>query len=132
MTAPSLCIVSLAFACLIGAASSEAAVRSGSVGDDQVAQASELANRGQFENAAEAWKRAAAEYAKAKDADAQAGALLGRAQALRALGHHKLELEVLADAGEAADRAKSRKRQAEVKAARGAANIFSRQADLSE
>jgi hypothetical protein len=56
---------------------------------------------------------------------------LGEAKALRSLGHHKLVLEVLADAGDVADRASNPRRQAEVKIERGAAMIFSRQADLS-
>ncbi|MEQ1858788.1 MAG: CHAT domain-containing protein [Chthoniobacteraceae bacterium] len=101
-------------------------------GQTRAEAARALAERGQFESAVEEWRRAKREFARAKDADGETGALLGEASALAALGHHKFALSALAAAGELADRAHSRKRQAEVKAARGRTNIFSRQADQSE
>ena len=128
---PALSLFTPILALLVAAMPVAAAVRV-SPGAARVAAAEGLVDRGQFEDAVGEWRSAAREFGKTKDAGAEAGALLGQAAALRALGHHKLALEVLADAGEAADRAKSRRRQAEVKLARGVADIFSRQANQSE
>lgn len=94
--------------------------------------AQDLYDKGRYEDAVAEWRKARGEARSKKDVDGEMTALLGEADSLQPLGHHKLQLNALNEAGDLADRAKSNKWQAAVKAARGAAKIYSRQAIQSQ
>ncbi len=81
--------------------------------------------KGDFAAAAAEWGK----IAKTADGAAKVDALLARARALRELGQNRLALESLADAEKLA---KSGIQVAEVKASRGSALMFSRQAGEAE
>jgi CHAT domain-containing protein len=95
----------------------------------KMAAGDELSERGQFQEAIARWRDAARIFARAKKAGDEIHALLRQAGACQSLGQHRLALNALntAESLSGDDHA-----AAEVKAARGALSIFSREADQAE
>lgn len=89
------------------------------------ALARSAADRGNFAAAADEWQKVARNASGAERVEA----LLMRTRALRELGQHRVAMETLAEAEKSA---KSELQIASVKAARGAALMFSRQASDAE
>ncbi|HEY3898980.1 MAG TPA: CHAT domain-containing protein [Chthoniobacter sp.] len=91
-----------------------------------------LSDRGQFEDAVARWKEAERAFRKSKDASGEIRALLQEASAYQALGQHHLAVTALNSAGALARDSRDAHADAEVKAARGALCIFSREAVNAE
>ena len=100
--------------------------------ESKMAAGEELSGRGQFEEAIARWQEAERAFGRAKDADGEIRALLRQAAACQSLGQHRLALRALDRAEQAAKNSGDPRRDAEVKAARGAIAIFAREADQAE
>ena len=92
----------------------------------------ELSDRGQFEEAIARWKEAEGAFRKSKDSAGEIRALLQQAAGFQALGQHRLALGALNTAGALAGEAQDEHAATEVKAARGALCIFSREGAQAE
>lgn len=101
-------------------------------GPAEMAAGEELYQHGQFSPAYARWKEAEQAYTKEKDVEGQIRALMREAAACQALGQHRLSVQQLFSAETLAENGKKRRLLAEVKAARGAISIFTREADQAE
>jgi CHAT domain-containing protein len=91
-----------------------------------------LSGRGQFDEAIARWKEAENAFRKSKDTAGEIRALLQEASGYQALGQHRLAVAALNTAGSLAGDSKDAHAAAEVKAARGALDIFSREGAQAE
>lgn len=101
-------------------------------GPAEMAAGEEWYQHGQFAPAYAKWKEAEQAYTKEKDVEGQIRALLRESAACQALGQHRLSVQQLFSAETLAENARKRRLLAEVKAARGAISIFTREADQAE
>ena len=104
----------------------------GGQSDAPFSQGDSLYERGLFEDAIRLWKQEALSFAKKKDSDALAEALIRQASACHQLGQHKLALSLLREASGAAATASNPRCLVEVKALHGLVCAFSREADEAE
>ncbi len=125
-------ILSLALMLACFLASADADDRRVREAEAKMAAGEELSARGQFEEAVLRWKEAGSGFAKAKDVDGEIRALLRQAAACQSLGQHRLAQQALGEAEKFAKDSGNRRREAEVKAARGAISIFARESDQAE
>lgn len=95
-----------------------------------VAEGNALLQKGDSAEAFKRWERAAAMYAKKRDANGEFDALLRQVSACQALGQQKIALSKLDRAEELAD--ENPARLARVRGARGAISMFARQAGDAE
>ena len=113
-------------------ASGQSGERRAAEAEAKMAAGEELSERGQFEEAIARWQEAERGFGRAKDADGEIRALLRQAAACQALGQHRLAVRALGAAEALAGKSAEPRHAAEVKAARGAIAIFSREADQAE
>lgn len=98
----------------------------------KIAAGDELSSKGQFQEAYERWRESEREFSRAKNVDGQIRSLLRQARACDALGQRRLALVALNAADVLAAGAGDAPAITELKAARGAMNIFSREAGDAE
>ena len=133
LTGPMIaCILSLALMLTGIRASAQADSRRAAEAEAKMAAGEELSERGQFEEAIARWREAESGFERAKDTDGEIRALLRQAAACQALGQHRLAVRALGAAEALAGKSADPRHAAEVKAARGAIAIFSREADQAE
>ncbi len=97
---------------------------------ENMAAGDALASQGKFEEAIVRWGKAERAFEQAKDVTEQIDALLHQVEICQSLGQHRLALQAVGKAEPLA--AGDVRREARVKAARGAISIFSREADQAE